>query len=350
MSEPESGPGWGTASPAAAGEPNGETPALADVWEAARRLAAVARRTPVLTHPLLDRALEARTFVKAEHLQLTSAFKFRGMYNRLAVLSPEERARGVLTVSSGNAGQGLAAAAALQGVPATVIMPASAPRTKLEAVQAWGARVIQREADSDELFRMAGELVDGEGLALAHPFDHPATVAGQGTIGLELCTDVAEIDTVLAPTSGGGMLSGVALVVKHLSPRTRVVGVQPEGSASVRRALDAGRPVAAPVDTVADALTARTCGDLTLALVARYVDDVVLVPDETIFRAVRVLWDTLRNPVETGGAAGVAALIEHPELRRGRVAVITSGGNIDIEQLAHIAAGGTVRAWRARAG
>lgn len=317
------------------------------MWRARTLLRGVVRRTPVLTHPLLDELFGCSLFIKAEHVQLTGAFKFRGMYAKISSLSESERNLGVVTVSSGNAAQGLALAARLLGTTATVVMPESVSPVKLEAVRALGAKVVMLPGNSDDLFRHAALLVDSEQLSLVHPFDQPETIAGQGTIGLELVEDVGDLDTVLVPTSGGGMLSGMSLVLKSLLPPITIIGVQPEGAPSIRNALAARRPVPVQVDTVADALTASTCGRLTLGMISRFADDVLLVSDEDIFEAVRVLWSIGKMAVETGGATALAALMRYPDLRKGRVAVVTSGGNIDPVQLAHIVAGGSVATWRA---
>lgn len=319
---------------------------LADIWRARKRLRGVARRTPVLRHPLLDEHFHCALHIKAEHLQLTGAFKFRGMYVGAVSLSRANRERGLITVSSGNAAQGLALAAKLLDAAATVVMPQNVTPMKLGAVEALGARVFMFKGTTDDLFHHAYSLMERERLSFVHPFDQVEVISGQGTIGLELIEDVGDVDTILMPTSGGGMLSGVSIAVKSLSPSTKVIGVQPEGAPSIHSALASQRIEPVPVDTVADALTASTCGRITLDIISRYADDVLLVSDEDIFEAVRVLWTTARMPVETGGAAGLAALVRYPELRKGRVAVITSGGNIDPVQLAHIVAGGSVAAWR----
>jgi threonine dehydratase len=319
------------------------------VWQARERLRGVVRRTPVLTHLLLDDRFGSSIHVKAEHLQLTGAFKFRGMYSKISSLAATDRKRGVVTVSSGNAAQGLALAGRLLDAPCVVVMPDDVAPVKLAAVQALGARVLQLPGTSDALFRHAESLADQERMNFVHPFDQPEVIAGQATVGLELMEDLGDADLVLMPTSGGGMLSGVSLVVKSLSPHTKVIGVQPEGATSVYAALAAGGPTPVPVDTVADALTAATCGRLTFDLISHYADDVLLVSDEDIFEAVRILWKAARMVVETGGATGLAALLRYPELRKGRVAVITSGGNIDPRQFAHIIGGGSVADWRVSA-
>lgn len=321
-------------------------PTVADVWDARRALQGVVRRTPVFREDLLDEAVGAAVHVKAEHLQRTGSFKVRGAYNKVRSLSPEARARGILTVSAGNAALGAAFAARAHGIPCRVVMPARPVQAKLDAVRALGAEVILHGTSTTEMFARAEELMAEHGYSFVHPFEQPEVIAGQGTIGFEILEDVPDVDTIYVPASGGGMLAGVALAVKALAPRVRVIGVQPQGAPSIRLSLDAGAVTESPpVDTLADGLIARRCGALNFAIIRRLVDDVVLVSDDEILDAMRLIWRTMRTAVEPSGAAALAGACRDRRAGRSRV-VVTSGANVDLDLLRHALAGGTAAAWK----
>lgn len=328
---------------------------LDEIRAAAERIRPAARRTPLLDAPLVAPGASPpggvpagepeRIWLKCECLQHAGAFKLRGAFHFVAGLTPGERARGVLTYSSGNHAQAVAWVARAHGIPSTVVMPVDAPRVKLEGTIRLGARVEQVGTTTLERKARAEEIAAAEGTVIVPPFDHPAIIAGQGTAGLELHEQLGEerlrrrgaeppvgpLGLVLVPIGGGGLVSGVAAAVRALAPGARVVGVEPEGAPKMRRSLDAGHPVTLErIDTVADGLKPVRPGDLTFAHVRALVDDVVLVDDEAIRAA--VVWCHRRGlVVEPSGAATVAALLS------GRAAApadaetcaVLSGGNVD---------------------
>lgn len=308
---------------------------LAEIRTAARRIAGTARHTPLLPCPW---AADGPLLVKPENLQPVGAFKVRGATNRVAALTPAERARGVITHSSGNHGAALAYAARAQGVPALVVLVDTTPQVKVDAVRALGAEIVftdpaNRQADAE---RLAAE----RSMVLVPPFDDRYVIAGQGTIGLEILADAPDVAQVLVPVGGGGMAAGVAAVVKTLCPSVRVVGVEPELAADARDSLRAGRRVQLPVEqryrTVADG--ARTeLSELTWAHLRRYLDDIVVVSDGQLLDTVRTLALAARLVVEPTGALATAAFLHHPELRTvGPTVAVISGGNIDPQLLAEV--------------
>ncbi|MFC6091904.1 threonine/serine dehydratase [Saccharothrix sp. BKS2] len=293
---------------------------LADIRAAAALIAPAVVRTPLLR---FDDGL----WLKPESLQPVGAFKLRGAYHALARLPEDVRARGVVAYSSGNHAQAVAYAAKLFGVPATIVVPDTAPRVKVEATRSHGARVV--EVPVVERETRAHELAASLGATLVPPFDHPDVIAGQGTIGLELVADLPEVATVLVPVSGGGLISGVAAAVKALSPATRVVGVEPELAGDTAASFRAGElvrwPAADRVRTAADGLRAEP-SPLTFAHVLAHVDDVVTVPEDAIAAAVRLLAFRSRLVVEPSGAVTLAAYLASPTPR---TAAVVSGGNVD---------------------
>ncbi len=332
---------------------------LDEVEGARDRLRGVARRTPLL--PVDDprggadgddrgRARGGRTWLKCENLQHAGAFKVRGAYNFIRRLGPDERAAGLVTFSSGNHAQGVAFAAREFGLRAVIVMPEDAPTSKVEGTRSLGGEVVREGFTSSERERRARELVETEGYTLVPPFDHRDIIAGQGTVGLEVVEGLRESaaageedpdgpgatpSLVLVPIGGGGLISGIAAALRRLVPGTRVVGVEPEGAASMARSLEAGEPVALEeVDTVADGLKPVRPGDLTFRHVRELVDDVVTVPDRAIRRAVG--WCFRRKlVVEPSGAATVAALASGAVEPRGDGATVAvvSGGNVDADLL-----------------
>jgi threonine dehydratase len=307
---------------------------LADVRRAREVIAPHIYRTPLLSSRQLGERIGATAFLKPENLQRTGSFKVRGAVNAVSRLDAGARRAGVVTFSAGNAAQAIAYAGRAEGVSVIVAMPESAPTTKVEATRGYGAE-IRFGADSTRLAAIAEGLV-AEGRHLLHPFDDDGIIAGHGTIGLEILDDLPEAGLVVVPAGGGGLLSGVALALKALRPRTRVVAVQSE-AAQIRKALDAGRPV--PIDppqTVADGLTAPYCGERNFAIIRRDVDDVVVISDEAILDGLRFLVARARIVAEPAGAAAVGALLAGAvRPKRGEnVVAIVSGGNVDPERLA----------------
>lgn len=294
---------------------------LTDIQSAAALIAPAVVRTPLLPQ-------EGGLWIKPESLQRIGAFKIRGAYHALARLPEDARARGVVAYSSGNHAQAVACAAALFGVKATIVIPENAPAIKVEATRAHGAEVVLVPMPERE--SRAHELAEATGAALIPPFDHPHVIAGQGTIGLEVVADLPDVDTVLVPISGGGLISGVAAAVKALRPSAAVVGVEPELAADAAESFRAGARVAwDPADrarTVADGLRAEP-SELTFAHMRALVDDVVTVSEEEILAAVRVLAGKARLVVEPSGAVPVAAHLKSP--RPGKTVAVVSGGNVD---------------------
>ncbi|MEA2267999.1 MAG: threo-3-hydroxy-L-aspartate ammonia-lyase [Solirubrobacteraceae bacterium] len=312
--------------------------AIDDVRAAARRLEGVAHRTPVLTSRTLDRRCGGRVFLKAENLQRVGAFKFRGAWNAVSALAPPG---GVVAASSGNHAQALALAAALHGTRAVILMPRDAPASKRAATEGYGAEVLEFDRYTDDREALAGAVARERGLALVHPYDEPLVMAGQGTAGLELAADVEDLDVVLVPVGGGGLLSGVATALRATQPRARIVGVEPEASDDTRRSLHAGRRERVTVGrTIADGQQLAEPGERTFAVVAALVDDVVTVTDAEIVDAMRFLFERLKVVVEPSGASALAALMAgRLTLAGGRAGVILSGGNVDAARFAALMAG-----------
>jgi len=314
---------------------------MAPVLELARIRAAAARihgrvhRTPLLSAASLGEAAGVRLFLKAENLQKTGSFKPRGALNRVLTFSDEERARGLVTVSAGNHAQAVAWAAREAGASAVVVMPASAPRTKLEAVRGYGAELILHE-DRATLFDKLHEVRESRGLAFVHPFDDPETLAGAATTGLEIMEDSPELDAVVVPVGGGGLLGGVTSAVKALSPGTRVIAVELEGGPGLAPALAAGKPVPVtrPAGTLADGMTPPFVGALPLQIARELVDEIVTVTEAEIREGMRALAVRAKLWAEGSGAAATAALLfGKVRLPAGsRVVAIVSGGNVDPER------------------
>ncbi len=308
-----------------------ELVSLDRVRNAAAGLEGVALRTPLLPDPALSEEVGAEVRLKCESLQPGGSFKVRGAWTFLSGLSDEAVRRGVITYSSGNHAQAVALAAARRGVPAVVVMPTTAPGVKREGAERLGAEVVLEGTTSEERRARAERIAEERGLAMMPPFDHPAVVAGQGTVGLEVVEEWPEVDLLVVPVGGGGLVAGCAAVVRALRPRARVIGVEPTGAASMSAALEAGRPVTLDgVDTVADGLAPVRAGAVTFRHVRELADEVVTVDDGDIVDAARHLLLRRKVVVEFSGAAGVAAL-RAGRIRTdgGRVAVVLSGGNLD---------------------
>jgi threonine dehydratase len=308
------------------------TPAVtpADVEAARDLLRDVVHPTPLETSRWLAGLVGGPVHLKCENLQRAGSFKIRGAYVRIARLSDEERARGVVAASAGNHAQGVALAANMLGAKATVFMPEGAPIVKEKATRAYGADVRFAGASVDESLVAAGEFAAESGAVLIHPFDHPDIVAGQGTVGLEILHECPDVRTVVVGTGGGGLLAGIALAVKDTEPDARVVGVQASGAAAYPRSLAAGRPVAIEtMSTMADGIAVACPGDVPFALVRELVDDVRTVSDDWISRALVLLLERAKLVVEPAGAAAVAAVLADPTAFEPPVVAILSGGNVD---------------------
>jgi threonine dehydratase len=305
---------------------------IEDVRAAAERLAGVAHRTPVLTSRTLDQRLGARAFLKAECFQRVGAFKFRGAYNAVSRLPA---GAGVVAASSGNHAQALSLAARLHGTTATILMPRDAPPSKRAATAGYGAEVIEFDRYAEDREALVAELARERGLTIVHPYDDPNVIAGQGTAGLELAQDVPDLDAVVVPVGGGGLIAGCATALEP----TRIVGVEPAASDDVARSLQAGERVRVAVGrTIADGQQLPTPGALTWPIIQAYVDDVVTVTDEEIVAAMRFLLERMKVVVEPSGATGLAALLSGKVRAGGRVGVVLSGGNVDPARLASLLA------------
>ena len=310
---------------------------LQDIIAAAATLESVAVRTPVLPDDVLGERLGIQLWHKAEVLQRGGAFKFRGAYNYLSNLDPDIRARGVVAPSSGNHGQGVAMAARLFGVPATVVMPTNVTPAKRAGAERLGARIVLAGTTTQERADRAREICDAEGLTLVHPYDDPKIIAGQGTVGLEILADVPEVDTVLVPVGGGGLSAGVATAVKLLSPHTRVIGVEPTSAPKLTRAREQGRPVRLELTGgLADGLQASEIGGLPFMHHQLFIDDVVLVDDAPLAGAMRHLLDRMKLVVEPSGAITVAALMTGAAKAQGKTVAVLSGGNMEWSGLLEI--------------
>lgn len=305
---------------------------LADIESAARGLAGVAIRTPLLPFDALSESVGAPVLVKPEMFQRGGAFKFRGAYTYLSRLSPADRAKGVVAPSSGNHAQAVALAAKLFGVPATVVMPTTVTEAKRGGAERLGARVVLAGTTTKDRYDKALEIVRKEGGTLVPPYDDPAIIAGQGTLALEIADDAPDVGTVLVQVGGGGLSAGVATAIKQRIPGVRVVGVEPSGAPKLSEARAAGHPVRLEkTSSLADGLMAIEVGRLPFAHHARYVDEVVTVDDAALAPAVRLLLDRLKLVAEPSGAITIAALmlgLVRPADKRPIVAVL-SGGNIE---------------------
>ncbi|MFC4070402.1 pyridoxal-phosphate dependent enzyme [Actinoplanes subglobosus] len=316
------------------------TVTLQDVRDAADRIKGIAHRTPVIRSRTLDGRAGAQVFLKAENLQRAGAFKFRGAYNAIARLTPEQLERGIVAFSSGNHAQAAALAARELGSSAVIVMPADSPAAKLDAVAGYGAEIVTYDRYTEDRAAIAGRLGEQRGLALIPPYDHADIVAGQGTATLELLEQAGELDAIVVPISGGGLIAGSAIAAKGLYPGIRVIGVEPDTADDTRRSLAAGVPVRIDVPhTIADGLGTTVPGDLTFAINKELVDEVVLVSDDELVDAMRFAVDRLKLVLEPSGAPGLAALLTgRVSPVPARIGVILSGGNVGAARLAQLLA------------
>lgn len=306
--------------------------AFDDVLRAAERLRGVVHRTPVVTSRSLDALTGAQVFLKCENLQRMGAFKIRGAYNRLVQLSDEEKRRGVVAFSSGNHAQGVALAAQILGVAATIVMPTNAPAAKVAATLGYGAEIVTYDPHSNvDRLALAQEIADGQGATLVPPFDDPSIIAGQGTAGLELAQDVPDLDALLVCTGGGGFLSGCTIAALGVQPSIEVWGVEPKAGDDFQQSLELGRRITIGYpDTIADGARTLAPGVLTFAIVQRLARGVVTVPDEALTAAMRFAFERLKLVIEpTGVLALAAAMTEKIPVRGRRIGVTISGGNVD---------------------
>lgn len=311
-----------------------DTPNLEDVQQARERIAPYIHRTPVMTSRHIDAATGASVFCKCENFQRAGAFKIRGATNAVMSLDDQQIARGVATHSSGNHGAALSLAANQRGAPAYIVMPESASRVKIAAVEAYGGRIVYCSSEPASRQQVLDGVIADTGARLIHPFDDYRVIAGQGSAGLELLDQAPELDIVLVPVGGGGLISGVALAVRHASPGTRVIGVEPAGVDDTYRSFRAGRII--PVRggrSIADGLL-TTVGEKTFEIISRHVDDIVVVQESEIVEAMRFIWTRMKIVIEPSAAVPMAALFTGViDAAGSRVGVVLSGGNVDLDWL-----------------
>jgi threonine dehydratase len=318
-------------------------PTAADIEAAAKRLFGVAVRTPLINAPVLDERLGASVFLKAETLQRTGSFKFRGAYNKISSIPEARRAAGVVAYSSGNHAQGVAAAARLLGMPATIVMPSDAPRLKRERTLALGAEVVLYDRNTEDRAAIAKKIVTERGATLVPPYDDPLIIAGQGTIGAEIVEDLARLnlkpEIVVVGASGGGLAAGISLGVKARVPRAKFYTAEPEGFDDTARSFASGKREAnvRMSGTICDALMTATPGELTFPITSKLIGQGITANDAEVGRAVRYAFEELKLVVEPGGAIGLAALLAGKLDVKGKVVVaILSGGNVDAELFAKL--------------
>ena len=310
------------------------SPTITDIRQAAERIRPHAHRTPVMTCRSLDQRVGAQVFMKCENLQKVGAFKFRGACNAVFSLSPDEAARGVATHSSGNHAQALALAAAMRGIPAYIVMPRNAPAVKQAAVAGYGGIITLCEPTLAARESTLAEVVAATGAEVVHPYNDVRVIAGQGTAALELLADVPDLDVIMAPVGGGGLLSGTAIAARAVAPQMRVIAAEPAGADDAFRSL-AARHIIPSVQpqTIADGLL-TSLGDLTFPIIRAHVEQIVTVSEPAIVEAMKFVWERAKLVVEPSGVVPIAALWEEAiDLRGLRVGVILSGGNVDLEHL-----------------
>ncbi|MGH3939394.1 MAG: threonine ammonia-lyase [Pseudonocardiaceae bacterium] len=320
---------------------------LEEIRSARELLSGVVRRTPLADFRVLEQRCGVPVHLKCENLQRTGSFKIRGAFVRIHRLSPAQRARGVVAASAGNHAQGVALAAAMLGATATVFMPMTASLPKLAATQGYGAQVHQVGEVFDESLVAAREFAERTGAVFVHPFDHPDILAGQGTVGLEVLEQLPDVGTIVVPTGGGGLISGIAAAVKGLRPDVRVIGVQAEGAAAWPASLAAGEPIRLhTLRTLADGIAVSEPGLVTFAHVSDLVDEMLTVGEEALSQALLLCLERAKLVVEPAGAAAVAALLADTATWRGPVCAVLSGGNIDPLLLMHVIQHGLAAAGR----
>ena len=309
-----------------------------DLVEARARLRGIAHRTPVVTSSQLDDRLHASVFLKCENLQRIGAFKIRGAYNAISRVPDADRSRGVLAYSSGNHAQAVALSCRMLGIPATIVMPTTAPRVKRAATEAYGATIVEYDPAVADREAIARELQKDGAFTLIPPFDHPHVVAGQGTAAMELFEETGPLDKLLVPCGGGGLLSGSSIAARHQSPRCKVIGVEPEGADDAARSFRSGKIERCDhPQTIADGARPPMLSELTFGIIRANVDDIVTVSDAELVAAMRFLWERMKLVVEPTGALGLAALLAGRVSVTGeRAGVILSGGNVDVIEAAEL--------------
>lgn len=310
------------------------TPDLQTIRAAHERIRSHIHRTPVFTSQTIDEIADAHLFFKCENLQKTGSFKFRGATNAIFSLTDKEAERGIVTVSSGNHAGAISLAARRRGIPAWIVMPRNAPRAKRLAVESYGGRVTECDYNMESRDAVCREVQEKTGAILIHPYNNPAVIAGQGTAVLELLEDVPNLDVVIAPVSGGGLLSGTSIAAKSLRPSIRVIGAEPQNADDASRSLASGKiEPAAKTETIADGLRAVLC-PLTFSILRERVDQIALVTEEEILSTMRLLWERLKLIVEPSGAVSAGIVLQKKISAAGKhVGIILSGGNLDLDEI-----------------
>jgi threonine dehydratase len=321
---------------------------FADVEQARGRIRDKIYLSPCAASETLSQMTGARVWLKLENLQMTGSFKERGAANKLLMMSAEERARGVICASAGNHAQGVAYHASRLGVNATIVMPSATPLMKVQGTRQHGARVVLFGSSYDDAYAEARRIQAEEGRTFVHPFDDALVIAGQGTVGLELLEQNPYLEAVVLPIGGGGLAAGVAIAIKETNPKIKVYGVETRAIPSMKEALRTGIPeVLPPARTIAEGIAVRRAGELTLPLIKKYVDDIALVDEEEIAEAILVLLEREKTVAEGAGAAPLAALLHHRlPLAGKKVAIVVSGGNIDVNVISRIIERGLVKSGR----
>ncbi len=314
------------------------------IQEAQTALKGIARRTPLESAPRIGENL----YIKAENLQLTGAFKIRGAYNKIRSLTPEEASKGVIACSAGNHAQGIALSATKLGIKSIICMPAGAPISKVEATKGYGAEVVLVPGVYDDAAREAARLAAEHGYTFAHPFNDPYVMAGQGTIGLEILEQLPEVEQVVCPIGGGGLISGIALAIKSLKPSCRVIGVQAATVPSMFESRKAGKVTTVPDgDTLADGIHVLTPGDMTFEMCQKYVDEIVTVTEDEIAAAILALMEGQKTVAEGAGATTVAAcMFGKVDTSSKKTVCVVSGGNVDVTTLSRIITKGLTKSGR----
>jgi threonine dehydratase len=322
---------------------------LKTIKEAHERIRDVVVKTPFSYAPRLSQESGCAVYLKKENLQVTGAFKIRGAYNKIASLSQEERDRGVIAASAGNHAQGVAMAAQMFGAKALIVMPESTPLTKINGVSYYGAEVILAGGNYDEAYAYASDYGQKEGMVFVHPFADEAVMAGQGTIALEMLESMSDLDAIVIPVGGGGLISGMASAIKAIAPNVRVIGVGAVGAPAMKDSFEAKKAIdSSTVRTIADGIAVRDTSPITLAHILETVDEFVSVDDEEIANAILFLLERQKLVVEGAGAAGVAALLHHKvdNIENKKVGVVLSGGNMDVTLLSIIIEKGLIKSGR----
>ncbi len=309
-------------------------PSLDDIETASRRISPYAHQTPIMTCGTLNRMVEAELFFKCENLQKVGAFKFRGAANAVFSLSEEQAEKGVCTHSSGNHAQALALAAALKGIKSYIIMPEVAPTVKVDGVRGYGGEVIFCKPTLEARETTLKEVQEKTGAEFIHPYDNLQVITGQATASYELVREISDLDFVMTPVGGGGLLSGTALTTHYLSPQTKVIAGEPKNADDAFRSLEEGRIIPSiDPDTIADGLL-TSLGDLTFPIIQKHVSAIKTVSEENIILAMKTIWERMKIVVEPSGAVPFGTLLEHKDSFRGkRIGIIISGGNVDLARL-----------------